>query len=466
MEETRENLRDYYELEVVRDRFSRTLKTSLCEVILKFKDLSHLDLIESLQILEEILNECVSRISEQCEEADLVRFVLETDRLESAIQIPSFDASVIMDRIEAVLQSHEFISLDDSLKITFIRTEYPGIGGRTTKGIAKSRGLSKISNFIKSKRCLMNISDIPDGLCSAVALTIARKVAEGSLQWNKKTCDQFRKSRIARSSIIEEAISLKQKARLPLLGDVGVDQFAQYQAVMRDFNIFVHSAQQFGNVVFKPSHLKESKNDLHIILIDSHYIAVKSMSALLSTDSWCRYCLRGTRKDHQCIRCQLCHSSLCTNRDSQPSEYLECAKCNRTFLSDECFKCHEVHACHLKKRCLICGKVVKASLLYNYKGHHCNQRFCKICKAYVDLDHVRSCFIRPLECSEKTDPTVEPILIFYDVESAGSQFGEHQPVLVCAMDEFGTKKEFLGGNNKCVDNFMEWIDQYKKSYPN
>ena len=470
MELTRENLRNFYELEVIRDRFSRTLRTSLCEVILKFKDLSHLNLIESLEILEDILNDCVTRISEKCEEADYVRFVLEMDRLETPIQIPylkleSFDASVIMDRIECVLQSHEFIGLDDQLKITFVRTEYPGTGGRTTKGITKSRGLSKIGNFIKNKRCLMNIPDIPDGLCSAVALIIAKKVAEKSLKWNKNTCDNLKKSRIAKSRIIEEAISLKKQARLSLLNDVGVDQFAKYQAVMKDFNIFVHSAQLYGNVVFKPSHLIESRQDLHIILVDEHFIACNSMPALLSTDSWCRYCLRGTRKEHHCTRCQLCHSSKCTNRDIEPSDYRECNKCNRTFLTDECFRCHTIHSCHLKKKCLICNKVVKASLLYNYRAHHCNQRFCRVCKSYVNLEHSRSCFIQPVECSEKTDPTLEPILLFYDVESAGSQYGEHEPILICAQDEFGLKKEFLGGNNKCVDDFMAWIDEYKKFHP-
>ena len=262
---------------------------------------------------------------------------------------------------------------------------------------------------------------------------------------------------------IGEAINLKQRASLPILEDVGVDQFANYQTVLKNLNIFVHSAQECGSVIFKRPILLESKNDLHILLIDSHYIAIKSMSALLRTEMWCRYCLRGCRKEHYCRKCQLCGSSKCQNTESQPTDYLQCNHCNRTFLSQECWNFHLVHSCDSKKKCLRCNKIVDASVLYNYKAHKCGLRYCRVCHAFVSLDHTRSCYTQPVTCSEKTDPSVEPILIFYDVESAGSEFGQHHPVLICAEDEFGLKKEFIGGDNKCVDHFMAWLGQYKKN---
>ena len=164
MEFDKENLENFYELEVLNERFSRKLKTTLCEVVLKFKNLNNLDLIESLEALELILNDCVKKITEKCHQMDFIRFVLESDHLKEAIQIPylklsDFEASAILDRVEAVLQSNDFLSLDESLKITFIRTEYPGVGGGDRKGLVKSRGVCSMTDFISNKRCLLNIKD-------------------------------------------------------------------------------------------------------------------------------------------------------------------------------------------------------------------------------------------------------------------------------------------------------------------
>ena len=476
------DLSNHYSLKYVKNRHSKKLNTSVSEIVLHFKGLENLDFVSSIEILELILHDAVAEITSKCKDYDYVPFCLTTPRLKNgAIQLSyqrldNFSSDMIMDRIEAVLQSQDFLSLDDELTITFVHTPVPEPGGGPDqsvkmRGFQNRRGLINLSCFLKQKKCIIDTKGkVPDGLCLPASLIISKYIADGTYA-DKNIRRKFLRvySRpLKENRLITEAIRLKIKAGMTLESHVAVSDMDKFQRILKSYNIFVHDSSHFGEIVYAGGDVRKNSKDLHILAVDQHYVSITSMTAFTAKPYYCKYCLKGYEKgNHWCCNCSLCGSQYCANKVVEGVISRMCPECNICYYTEDCWATHTKYSCWRRKRCKTCNKII-ARKLYDEFGSHpnCGYRFCRICRKQVPYGHAEKCYFTPVKCKELKTKTFSKKLIFFDIETASTGVGQqagvegyHIPICLIAQDEEGNTYQFERPNGKCINDFMYWLSR-------
>ena len=313
--------------------------------------------------------------------------------------------------VEKVLQSQKEWLYGSPMYVTFVHAPLPA-GGR---GMSLNRVSTRLLDFLRSKRCIIQIPLLNDRLCFARALGVALCCA-------RRHPDR---SNVLRSSARQTnlALSIMRRAGLvpgTMCGSREWDMVQRHVLSPR-FTLVVLSREHFNSIVYYGIK-SQGVEELCLYLADEHYHVVTSLPKFYGTNFFCRHCYKKahSRAAHVCkLTCYYCHApGQCVT--SSTSRH--CTVCNMCYPTSECYARH-LSFCEQRKKCLDCGHVCNRG-----RVHRCGYTLCKRCRSVRPVDH--QCFMVPLEVRENEFKTCS--YVFYDFESMVMDDGSHKPNLcVC-----------------------------------
>ena len=131
--------KDFYELESVTKHKSKKFRMTATDHTIRFNNvLSELDLIESYERTQAILEHLLNDVTRDMNGKDQVRFVLRSDQLDTPISLPFMAAEQlttekVFSQIERVIQSNRDFRLNDTVTIDIIHVEAPQGSGRSKR---------------------------------------------------------------------------------------------------------------------------------------------------------------------------------------------------------------------------------------------------------------------------------------------------------------------------------------------
>ena len=127
---------DFYEIESTRKHESKKFQMTATDHTVRFTNVvSDLDLIESYERTQKILEQLLNDVTEGMDERDQVRFVLRSDQLDTPISIPfmpliQLTPERVFSQIERVVQSNRDFRLNDTVTVDIIHVETPQGSGK------------------------------------------------------------------------------------------------------------------------------------------------------------------------------------------------------------------------------------------------------------------------------------------------------------------------------------------------
>lgn len=289
---------------------------------------------EVYSAIEKIFNSILSHIiPKSATKHDLIKIVIQAANLDYPIIIPftpikHISVNLILSEIERVLQSFEEFLIDERFFINISHIKYP-IGA---KKHGKYRNSINFQNFLKHKRCIIQIKNKDDMCCARAIITGIAKLEKNPIYLAYKN-----PSKTKRSFQTRDAQLLHKKADVPIqpCGIKEIDKFQKY--LQPKYQILVVSKDHFNAVIY--SGKKISKKKIILYLHDNHYDLITSMPAFMERSYYCFICNKGyNNKYHRCVSsCNACFSTCDSN---QPYNWKYCNNCNRSFKGSKCFLLH------------------------------------------------------------------------------------------------------------------------------
>lgn len=283
------------------------------------------------------------------------------------------------------------------------------------------------------KQSVLSIAN-SDNLCLPRSLVCAYVHRERGLvtegDWIKEW-NQIRDSR--RPYQFEQAIDLVSKSGL-VIPDTGcgVPEILKLQEYYANYNIaiVVYDFKTFGRggePLFDGSSLITSRCEIVSMKLNimyyaqtNHYQPILNMRGASGSRNYCVKCNKGYWGGHSCpnacFRCKGFH-------DSNDKQKVYCEKCNRWFFGRACFKNHSAagtynsspSVCASLYVCKGCTRLIRRIAV-----HECDKKFCRVCKAHVDLNHF--CYVQPVTGDQQREYLIRTTLyICYDFETSQSQ---------------------------------------------
>ena len=436
---------DFYVIESSKKTKSKKFRMTATDHTIRFTNVaSDLDLIESYERTQKILEQLLNDVTEGMNERDQVRFVLRSTQLDTPISIPfmpliQLTPERVFSQIERVVQSNRDFRLNDTVTVDIIHVEAPQGSGRS------KRTILNIKEYLHKKKSVIVIQN-NDNLCLARALVVAIAKVENAPNYKDLTKPGRRTQEI-------KARELHTAANVPL-GPCGIPEVELFQKYLTNYEISIVSGNHASSIIYPP---KPSTNNnvipIYLYLHDNHYDVITSMPGFLSESYFCHKCRRSysSKLDHLCPgMCKSCRSYNCVVNDP-----LGCNECNRWFKSKTCYDHHKEpvdggrSVCQGVKKCGKCGKSVEVRNL-NSKGHICGKK-CSTCGVVLNEKNEHKCYIQK---TEQTEESQYNELLFFDFECK-QETGKHEPNLCIVHNEAGDEWLFQGSDT--TKDFCEWL---------
>ena len=353
-------------------------------------------------VFTDILQELTSNVQEH----DMVRLTLTSPHLDHEIWLPfmrpdQLTADRVMIEVDRVIQSNDEWVFTD-FYINFIHAPLPAGGGL-------ARGIGSLENYLKKKKCFIQIQQRADNLCCARAIVTAKARLDNHPNWNSIRCGCNIQTELANH--------LHRHARVPKGVPCGKAEWDKFQnALGQEYQLVIYSRDFFNSIIYCGTSFAEKQ--LYLYHAEDHFSVITSMPAFLERTYYCKLCKVGYSNvgSHVCKNgCKCCtKSSQC-----QFEKWVSCSACKRYFVSDDCYNHHRVTGiCRLVKCCADCG------LKYHiHRKHTCGELYCKICKTQQPVQH--KCFMQP----KKQKKEGKQNYIFYDFECQLGGDKQHIPNL-------------------------------------
>lgn len=400
---------------------------------------------------------------------DLGRVVLHHGQLSTPIVVPlsllhQLTPERILQYIQAVLNSHQNLSLDRSFYIDVGLIRVPRLGSR-----AYVNTLMGDDNSMHRKRSIIQITN-DDFLCMprAIAMCWARKNVVDKSTWDEmvradarlretdgeNAGDRDDGDTVAKILRLRKVPSwfwhkLVDKSRnnqynlalaIAQLAGVPTDRAGVFQdidAYERALNveIAVVSSQHGNTFVRKPKTNQGNRRtnpDIPILYLYTvgditerlagHVHSIASITGFFSKSYFCEHCMApySEKHRHKCnSMCEVCQTVGCSDRAAHA---IECIDCNARCKSQLCFDRHKtgkqrgkgkrqyMSLCKRYKICLHCTKPVDRSKR-PANAHKCGEYYCNTCKRFVEHSH--QCFHR----SQDSNNDGKYMYVFFDFET-------------------------------------------------
>ena len=358
----------HYDLQKVKEQRIEKFKTTASTYKVTFKDIEISDNI--LSTLKKLFSALFSDLTRKSKPIDLVRITVQSPSLDYTIVIPflkvtELTADRFMSEVERVLQSNEDFIIDSGLIIDVTLVDMP------SGGIGKRCKYVNMHKFLQQKKCILQIQN-DDELCCARAIVTAKANIDKHAKWNS-----IRQGREIQKQLAKQ---LHAEAGVPL-EKCSIEEVKMFQCVLSDYQLHVMSREHFNAIIYSGP---EAEKKIFLYLHDDHFDIITSMPAFLSRNYFCIKCSRGYdhKEDHKCNN--VCHCCRKVH-DSSQEDWIQCDRCCRFFLGNECFDLHKrttakgKSTCNTIYQCKDCGKTVNRKLDLN---HRCGQTFCKHCEDF------------------------------------------------------------------------------------
>ena len=355
---------------------------------------------ETLEYLQNALQELRTLLLNGTEERDYVRLVLVSDQLNVPIAFPwvmvrDFDISHILERIEQVLNSNQEFFLNPGFTIRFHHVANPA-GGRARK----FDGVPAALAAAKKKSIITVPSDDADELCFARAVLIATRHAQNDPIFKSWS----RNGRRACKTLRDNAKKLFADAGVKE-GPVDSSQFEKFQNILTpQYRLHIYRGRKKESLVYMGPPAEKS---IYLYQHGGHFDVISNPAAFLCAMFVCEKCHETYRdkRYHECFNmCPDCQSSDCDSdayrHNRATPEPVICLKCNMTFLTQACYRLHLVTlfdnqtACQRRYKCPKCEKVFDKDVVGgDIQNHKCSDTFCKTCRKTVD-GRTHKCFMK------------------------------------------------------------------------
>lgn len=314
------------------------------------------------------------------------------------------NADVILNRIEAVLQSNANFIYDSNLITNISHIPMPNGNGRKKK----IQGIDT-ATFFKSKRSLISYQDMNDTFCLAYALILAKAFCDGHNSLLKQLQNHP-------NLLKEKGLNLCHAALVDLSNGGGPDEIKQFQNYFKNqYRIVVYNGRSGESILYENT-IQNNLPKLNILFENNHYVPIKSLTAAFNVSYYCDEieCHKGYASiyKHKCkFVCQSCFiKPPCDLKNISKN----CLACSRNFKGEQCFKNHVTRKiCENYKKCPTCYTVY----VKQKKPHICHTRYCETCQEYLKISH--QCYMQNYSSRRKDDESF--LYVFFDLECTQDQ---------------------------------------------
>ena len=448
-----EQEQDYYRIKPVKDYHSQKFNMTGKNYSVQFNNaLDNVDLLQSQNRTYDIFNRLIRDVTQGMNSTDQVRFVLQSNQLQSPISLPfcsleELTTEKVLSKVEKVVQSNEEFRLNDTVNIDIIRVEMPQGSGKS-----KVRRTSyDIRDYLKKKKSVICI-DNKDNYCLARALVVSIARIENDPRYS-----HIMKSN--RPLQLERALALHQAAHVPFDIPCGLNEVNLFQQHLVQYQIIVVSGDQNNTIIYppKPPANPNPEKSIYLYYQANHFDVITKLPGFLNTNYFCHQCHKGYdhTTDHLCDgMCKSCRGVGCTLENNG----ITCQECDRFFWNQACYDRHKQEpidgggrtVCEAVRKCPKCKHSMDVRRL---KNHQCiDNKKCPTCKAVRNPnDHNHKCYMQQEQVKE--EPSYAQLL-FFDFE-CNQERGIHEPNLCVVYDEEKEVKVFRGKNT--VRDFCRWL---------
>ncbi|XP_071477956.1 uncharacterized protein [Diadema antillarum] len=352
-------------------------------------------MIDMLPRVNGMFDNIVDEMIEGARDRDFVRVVFNAPRLDKPISMPfvrkdQLRHDAFSTKLQATLQSHEELSLDENCTFNVIHLTMPEGGKSSRRFVNINEKLLKMRSIIRIKNRGV------DEMCCARAIVTGIARLEKDPDWGSIRQSYGKQADYARA--------LHREANVPY-GKCGLEEIKAFENTpqMRDYRVIVISKENLNTIVY--SGPEDRDHAIYLYWHDEHFDLVTSLSAFYRRSYFCDKCLKGydVKHEHKCENaCNLCHGKHCS-APSQDETLRHCLRCNRNFKNDLCYRTHkETRVCWKYFKCTVCNVLCNVKLLQKHKTwHECGQTLCKICNKFVYPGHM--CYMQPVKTTQNLD---------------------------------------------------------------
>lgn len=387
-------------------------------------------LYNAFQELLDTLITSLNRISGSVKQNDRIGLVLTNDDFPdkpfhiSFRRLDQLSASVILDRIEAVMQSNQNFFFNNKLVVRIDHVPMPiGYGGKQNVFGANFKSFCKTRKY-----GIIQYNQTIDNFCLAYALVCAK--ANVDVKYSLLNMLQSNRD-VLKAKAMELCIS----AGVDLSSGGGLDEITKFQRYLKNYKIVVYNSRTGKTVLFEDNNIPWSTQRLNLLVEDEHFVAIKSLTATFAVSYYCEECHQGFSNRTAHKNCSyVC--PCCLSRPPCDVKNLKkiCHACGRNFRGDLCFNKHLKCICSKLKKCPTCF----LTYTVGKSRHICNTVYCETCREYLNRDH--KCYVQSYVTKRKDDQSY--LFVYYDFE--------------CTQDTFFSDytNKFIHLPNLCVINLV------------
>ena len=448
-----EQEQEYYRIQPVKEHYSNKFKAMGKNYRVQFNNtLDNVDLLQSQTRTYDIFDRLIKDVTEGMNSTDQVRFVLQSNQLQSPISLPfcaleELTTEKVFSQVEKVVQSNEEFRLNDAVNIDILCVQMPQGSGKNRS----RRTTYDLREYLKKKGSVICINN-KDNYCLARALAVSIARIEKDPQYN-----QIRDS--SRHIQFERALALHQAAHVPFDIPCGLKEVDLFQQHLINYQIIVVSGDQNNAIIYphKPPANPNPEKSIYLYYQANHFDVITTLPGFLNTSYFCHVCHKGYdhTTDHLCDgMCKSCRGVGCTLENHG----IICKECDRFFFNQACYDRHKQEPingggrtmCETVRKCPECKKSIDVAKL---KNHQCiDNKTCTTCKVKCNpSDPNHKCYMQQEQVKE--EPSYAQLL-FFDFECT-QEHGIHEPNLCVVYDEEREVAIFRGKNT--VKDFCKWL---------
>ena len=354
------------------------------------------------EIFQSLFNKLVTEIETDLPDfSHRSRLVLNAPSLNYPIHIPfhpacDFNADLILNEIERVLNSNENFDISDSVKVNILSVSLPVMGGYKLGGI-QNRTVPDICSFAKQKKSIITIRDTSDSNdCLLRALAVGVALVE------RKDSGRYKHLSRVESQTAEKKQLLYRPKRFD---GFDCESGSTNRCTTEDLTIWACSSflKQYMITLFDRNFMgvfiksfndgKDKHFDLLYDPANYHVDVISSTKGLFMVRHYCYVCQKGCSNiKHLCTGscCLLCRQPKCKHRivyitsSEQPGRTtsFKCDTCGFVLRSQDCLDNHiETRLCSLYSKCSSCSGTIPHHSIAN---HRCSKKRSSICSQYFD----------------------------------------------------------------------------------
>lgn len=326
---------------------------------------------------------------------DFVRLVFNAPQLDRPVSLPfirrdQMNHEAFAAKLEATLQSHEEITLDENVDFNVLHMAMPE-GGRGSK-----KKFLTIKERLFNKRSIIRMRN-KDNMCCPRAIVTGICRIEKHPNWHSIR-QGYKEQR-------EYAVDMYRQAGIPVNSKCGIEEIKKFEQTerMSNYRVVLVSKEHLDFIIYAGPDDRE--HNIYLYVHDEHYDLITSMSAFYDKCYFCDTCFKGynVKDQHTCINaCKMCRSGNCPPA-VENDVYQRCEECHRNFKNKWCFEEHRKNkVCERYFQCEQCQTLCSRVLLKKFDREHiCGQTWCKFCRLFVNPGH--KCHIQPEDPFAETE---------------------------------------------------------------